>query len=113
VTPYVITVEFRLRVGALAAFLPLIMENARCSLTDEPGCRRFDVLVPDGAEDRIFLYEIYDDERAFEAHCASAHFHAFDHASRHLYEAKNVQRYKLTQNAAEHYVAATINPPGG
>ena len=91
-TAYVITVDFRLRPGALAAFLPLILENARRSLADEPGCRRFDVLVPEGIADRVFLYEIYDDERAFEAHCVSPHFHAFAHAARDLSEAKNVQR---------------------
>ena len=38
----------------------------RC--TDEPGCRRFDVVEPQGEPDRVLLYEIYDDEAAFDAH---------------------------------------------
>jgi quinol monooxygenase YgiN len=94
-TPYVITVEFCLRAGALSQFLPLVVANANASLRDEPGCRRFDVLVPEGRKDRVLLYEIYDDEAAFAAHCRSAHFHAFDSASRDLCEAKTVQRHAL------------------
>lgn len=97
-TPYVITVYFRLRPGSAAAFLPLVRENARRSLADEPGCRRFDVLLQPEDGNRVLLYEIYDDERAFSAHCQAPHFFAFDRASRDLCEAKTVQRYTLIQD---------------
>lgn len=96
--PYVITVAFELRPGCMAAFLPLIRKNARRSLADEPGCRRFDVLLQHAHENRVLLYEIYDDERAFAAHCQTPHFHEFDHASRDLCAAKVVQRYTLVQS---------------
>jgi len=95
-TPYVITVAFQIRHGCIDAFLPLIRENARRSLADEPGCRRFDVLLQRDAG-QVFLYEIYDDERAFTKHCESPHFEVFDRASRDLCEAKVVQRYTLIQ----------------
>lgn len=94
-TPYIITVEFRLRLGASADFLPLIVANAQASLRDEPGCQRFDVLVPEGSTNQVLLYEIYDDEQAFQAHCRSPHFRAFDAASRDMCEAKTVQRHTL------------------
>ncbi|MEO8136490.1 MAG: putative quinol monooxygenase [Betaproteobacteria bacterium] len=96
--PYIITVEFRLRTGCAPAFLPLIRANARRSLADEPGCRRFDVLVRHDDDQRVFLYEIYDDEAAFEAHCRTPHFHEFDTASRQLCESKMVQRYTLIED---------------
>lgn len=92
---YVITVTFVVRDGCLAAFVPLIRENARRSLAEEPGCRRFDVLRPSDGGNVVFLYEIYDDEHAFDAHCASAHFLEFDRASRDLYENKTVRRYEI------------------
>jgi quinol monooxygenase YgiN len=95
--PDVITVDFRLRAGCAAAFLPLIRENARRSLADEAGCRRFDVLLRPDDGNRVLLYEIYDDERAFAAHCQTPHFFEFDRASRDLCEAKAVQRYTLIQ----------------
>ena len=62
-------------------FRRLINENARASVRDEPGCRQFDVVVPDGEPDSIFLYEIYDDAAAFDAHKKTPHFAQFDRDS--------------------------------
>jgi autoinducer 2-degrading protein len=98
VTPYVIIVEFTVKPGAMPDFMPLILENAERSLRDEPGCRRFDVLT--GEDGRVILYEIYDDEAAFRAHCRSPHFHRFDEASRSLVAAKRVERCTLFNHAA-------------
>lgn len=91
----VITVDIELREGAAAAFMPLISENARLSLAEEPGCHHFDVCVGEDDPRRIFLYEIYDDAAAFEAHLASPHFAAFDAASADMVAAKQVRRYRL------------------
>ena len=40
----------------------------------EPGCRQFDVLFEDSDPHHVFLYEVYDDATALEAHRATAHF---------------------------------------
>ncbi|MFS8087159.1 MAG: putative quinol monooxygenase [Acidobacteriota bacterium] len=96
--PYVITVEFRLRTGCAATFLPLIRENAQRSLADEPGCQRFDVMVHADDGNRVLLYEIYDDEQAFAAHCHAPHFFEFDRASQDLCEAKIVQEHTLIES---------------
>ena len=45
---FVITVDFYLHAGTLEPFLRLIKENAHKSLTEEPGCDRFDVLIEKG-----------------------------------------------------------------
>jgi (4S)-4-hydroxy-5-phosphonooxypentane-2,3-dione isomerase len=79
---YVVTVEFFLHPGAMQQFMPLMIENAEKSRTLEPGCDRFDVLTTAGETDRVFLYEIYKDEAAFQAHLKTAHFLEFDAASR-------------------------------
>ena len=96
-TPYVIIVEFQVKPGEMPRFMPLILENAELSLRDEPGCRRFDVLT--GEDGRVILYEIYDDEAAFNVHCRSPHFHRFDEASRPLVAAKRVERCTLFNHA--------------
>ena len=62
---FVVTVDFKLKPGEMAAFRKLIDENAQMSCEREPGCRRFAVLVPKGANDRIFLYEICDSRAVF------------------------------------------------
>lgn len=92
-SPYVIIVEFQVKPGAMERFMPLILENAAHSLRDEPGCRRFDVLT--GEDGRVILYEIYDDEAAFQAHLRAPHFHRFDEASRPLVAGKRVERCTL------------------
>lgn len=99
---YVITVEFTLKSGAMAAFRRLMDANARDSCAQEPGCLRFDVLVPKGQDDRIFLYEIYADRAAFEAHLKSAHFQTFNRESEALVLAKNVAEYSLVCDGSKH-----------
>lgn len=92
---YVIIVDFRLKPGVREAFRKLIDENAAASVREEAGCRRFDVTEVRGEPDRILLYEIYDDEAAFEVHCRTTHFYAFDAASEPLVDHKEVTRCDL------------------
>ncbi len=40
----------------------------------EPGCREFTVLRETGQPRTFVLYEVYDDEAAFQAHRESEHF---------------------------------------
>ena len=96
---FVITVEFDLHNGALDEFLPMIVENANRSRTVEPGCERFDVLVPKTASNRVFLYEIYKDKPAFGEHLKAQHFLDFDSASARLVKAKRVVEYRLENDA--------------
>ena len=56
------------------AFLESMLDDARGSMADEPGCLRFDVLVDDKDPNTIYLYEIYRDQAAFDAHCQAPHF---------------------------------------
>jgi quinol monooxygenase YgiN len=85
----------RVRPGRGKEFMPLLRENARRSLADEPGCRRFDVLMPAEGADRVVLYEIYDDDNAFDAHRIAAHYIEFKSASRNLLAETIVQRFSL------------------
>jgi quinol monooxygenase YgiN len=78
---FAITVDFTLKPGALAAFRKLIDKNAQESCAHEPGCRRFDVLVPIETGDKVFLYEIYADRAAFDAHLKTPHFDMFNRES--------------------------------
>ena len=92
---FVITVDFTLKPGAMAAFRKLIDRNAQDSCAAEPGCQRFDVLAPIEAGDRILLYEIYDDRTAFDAHLKSPHFAVFNRESEALVISKTVVQYNL------------------
>jgi autoinducer 2-degrading protein len=95
---YVITVDFFLHAGTLEPFLRLIKENAQKSLSDEPGCDRFDVLIEKGSPDHIVLYEIYQDRAAFEAHVKSRHFVQFNAASQRYVKDKKIVEYEYSND---------------
>jgi autoinducer 2-degrading protein len=52
-------------------------EDARGSQHDEPGCLRFDVVQDDADPNKIYFYEIYRDDEAFQAHLKAPHFPAW------------------------------------
>ena len=88
---YVVTVEFKLHADRAAEFLALIRENARTSLQVEQGCRQFDVCHDPEDPAYVFLYELYDDRAAFEAHLATEHFRNFDQLSRSMVSDKQIR----------------------
>ena len=90
---FAVVVTFQIKPGQMAAFMPLMEQNAATSLALEPGCHQFDVATDAARPDEVFLYEIYTDAGAFEAHLASAHFKAFDAAVSPMIADKVVKTY--------------------
>ncbi len=89
---FAVTVTFTLKPGLRGTFLPLMVKNAALTLHDEPGCHQFDVCLGQDP-DMVFLYEIYDDSAAFDAHLESMHFKSFDTAVAGMIAAKVVHQY--------------------
>jgi quinol monooxygenase YgiN len=88
---YVVVVEFKLHADRASEFVALIRENARTSVQSEQGCRQFDVCRDPKDPAYVFLYEVYDDRAAFEAHLATGHFKNFDRISGPLVSDKKVR----------------------
>jgi quinol monooxygenase YgiN len=94
---FVVWVEFSIRSEAVPRFAELVRTNATASLSNEPGCRRFDVLTPTASDPgAIALYEIYDSEAAFVAHMQAAHYQAFAEATAEMVEGKAVRTFYLS-----------------
>ena len=70
---FVLVVNIRVKPENLDAFMQRLGDNARAA-RKEPGCRQFEVLVDPKDKAKVMLYEIYDDEAAFEAHQQTPHF---------------------------------------
>ncbi|HEU4924257.1 MAG TPA: putative quinol monooxygenase [Burkholderiales bacterium] len=70
---FVLVVNIRIKPESVDAFMKLLKENAAAA-RKEPGCRQFDVLVDPKDRTQVMLYEVYDDEKAFEAHQQTPHF---------------------------------------
>ena len=54
--------------GRRDQLLPLPRAHGARSLKNEPGTLRFEVLVPREDNTKLFVYEVYRDDAAFEAH---------------------------------------------
>jgi quinol monooxygenase YgiN len=89
----IVTVRFVVKQQHLSMFTPRMRQQARDSLEREPGCRRFDIGADAADPRKIFLYEIYDDATAFDAHLASAHFQSFNADTQDWIESKTVERW--------------------
>jgi quinol monooxygenase YgiN len=70
---FVLVVNIRIKPESVDAFMKKLSENA-LEARKEPGCRQFEVLVDPKERTKIMLFEVYDSEKAFEAHQATPHF---------------------------------------
>ena len=70
---FVLSVDLRIQPQNVESFVARAIENAAAS-RKEPGCRQFDVLVDPKDRTRVMLYEVYQDDKAFDAHQQTAHF---------------------------------------
>lgn len=73
----VILVKYSVKPGVLKELLACLEEHIRKTRETEPGCLRFDVLVPDDEDNEIWLHEVYADEEAFKRHNASEQLAAY------------------------------------
>lgn len=94
-TMYVVTVVFEAISGRSEALKEALLVQAENSLRYEDSCLRFDVsqdLLKDG---RFFLYEIYEDEAAFDAHLESPYYKSFSEATAPMVASKTIERWSL------------------
>ena len=67
-------VSMKIRPGSRTEFLDAIGRSATASVHEEPGCLRFDVCADRVDPLRFFLYQLYTDDEAAEAHRFTEHF---------------------------------------
>ena len=70
---FALVVHLKVKPDNVEKFMQALQVNAR-EARKEPGCKQFDVLVDPGDKTKVMLYEIYHDDKAFEAHQATPHF---------------------------------------
>ena len=70
---FVLVVNIRIKAENVERFMPMVLANAR-EARKEPGCKQFDVLVDPQDKTQVMLFEVYNDESAFEVHQQTPHF---------------------------------------
>jgi len=73
----VVFAEFNASTTNRDAFLELCRFDAERSVADEPGCSQFDVSTSNDNANVVVLYEVYDDQAAFDHHLTTPHYATF------------------------------------
>lgn len=94
---FAVVVTFQVAPGQMQAFMPLMLENARASLTAEEGCHQFDVATDGARPNEVFLYELYTDAAAFKLHKNAPHFKNFGTAAGPMITDKTIATYEQVQ----------------
>lgn len=73
----VLLVELKMAEGRRDEFVARARRHRQLVLDNEPACQRFDIVVPDGADDVVRLYEVYDDQAAVDHHMQTEYMAAY------------------------------------
>jgi autoinducer 2-degrading protein len=69
-----LVVSLKIKPDQRERFLAAAQDDSTCSVRDEAGCLRFDVVQDRADENHFFFYEVYRDEAALEAHRNAPHY---------------------------------------
>ncbi len=92
-----VVVTFQIKPERIEDFMPLMRDNANASLNREAGCHQFDICTDRQRPNEVFLYELYSDSAAFDAHLQSPHYHEFDAGTADMIEEKRVLTYEKVE----------------
>lgn len=98
---YVVTVIFVVKNEYTTLFRNAMLKQAHNSLSLEPDCHRFDVCFDIEDDTRVFLYEIYSNEKAFQQHLKSDHFYRFNAEVSDWLDSKSVRTWVRHENGYE------------
>ena len=73
----VVIAEFTVPAAKNDEFLAVCEADGRGSVAHEPGCQQFDTLTCSEQPELVVLFEVYDDEAAFQTHLQTPHYATF------------------------------------
>lgn len=83
--------------GERATFLAAVQTMVAATL-EEPGCREYTFSPDPNDDNRIMLYELWDDQEALNGHFASAHMAAWQQISSTLKVASaDIKKYIISE----------------
>lgn len=71
---YALVVTIHIKPEHREEFIEEMVDDARGSVQNEPGCLLFNVVQDETDPNCIYLYEVYRDGKAFEHHTQTPHF---------------------------------------
>ena len=92
-----LTVRFEIDSEFVQPFADAVRQQAHHSLEKEEGCERFDVCFLPEDPTQVFLYEVYRDQDAVDAHMQTEHFAEFSRTVEPWVRSKQVETWDLSQ----------------
>ena len=89
-------VMLKIKPDCMVEFIPLMTNQAKNSLQNEAGCKRFDICVRTDEPNQMFLYEVYDSQESLEIHRSTEYFKKYSVDTADLVEEKS--SYNLRSN---------------
>jgi (4S)-4-hydroxy-5-phosphonooxypentane-2,3-dione isomerase len=87
---YINAVDLVVIPSEMPKFLEAIKENG-ANAVKEPGCREFNITVLANNPNHVFLYEVYDNAAALDAHRQTEHFKKFAAATKDMIADRSVR----------------------
>jgi (4S)-4-hydroxy-5-phosphonooxypentane-2,3-dione isomerase len=87
---YVNAVDLDIQPGQIDQFLSLLKVNGAAAVK-EPGCREFNITVSQKDPNHVFIFEVYDNAAALDAHRATDHFKAYAAATKDMVAKRDVR----------------------
>jgi (4S)-4-hydroxy-5-phosphonooxypentane-2,3-dione isomerase len=87
---YVNAVDLVIIPSEMSKFVEAIKENG-ANAVKEPGCREFNILVLNNRPNHVFLFEVYDNAAALDAHRNTEHYKKYQATTANMVADRNVR----------------------
>ncbi len=95
---FVVSVYLTIHPEHVGPFREAVLMHANNSRTKEAGCRQFDIGFDPADDLRVFIYEKYDDQAAFDVHTSSEHFAWFSNLAGPWIATKRLDTWEQAEN---------------
>jgi (4S)-4-hydroxy-5-phosphonooxypentane-2,3-dione isomerase len=87
---YINAVDLDINPADTDKFLAALKTNGAAAVK-EPGCREFNITVSQKDPNHVFIFEVYDNAAALEAHRATDHFKAYAATTKDMVAKRDVR----------------------
>jgi quinol monooxygenase YgiN len=91
--PAVFAVDLDIAPAELDKYLAAVRENGAATIK-EPGCREYNIMVSATNPNHVFIFEVYENDTAAQAHRASEHFKKYRATTANMVTAADVRPMK-------------------
>ena len=97
---YINAVDIDVVPGQIDAYLAALKENGAAAV-HEPGCHEFNITISPKDPNHVFLFEVYDNDAAFQAHRATDHFKKYMTTTGSMVAKRDARQMAVTATNAQ------------